>query len=55
MALAAVALRNLALQNERNKEAIKACGGLEPLLKLLSAGQQFLGQILQCEVRNSSA
>ena len=48
--LAAVALRNMALQNEMNKAAIISAGGLEPLLRLLSAGLQHLVHPLQCEV-----
>lgn len=48
--LAAVALRNMALQNNENKEAIMAAGGLQPLLELLSGGQERLVQPLQCEV-----
>ena len=47
--LAAVALRDMALQNPANKEAIIAAGGLQPLLELLSGGQERLVQLLQCE------
>lgn len=49
--LAAVALRNMALQNTANKEAIMAAGGLQPLLELLSGGQERLVRPLQCEAR----
>ena len=47
--LAAVALRNLARQNQRNKDAILAAGGFVPLLNLLSSGREVLLQPLQCE------
>ena len=48
--LAAVALRNMALQNNLNRQAILAAGGLQPLLQLLSTGQERLVVPLQCEV-----
>ena len=47
--LAAVALRNLARQNQTNKDAILAAGGFVPLLNLLSSGREVLLQPLQCE------
>ena len=50
--LAAVALRNLALQNPINRQAILTAGGLQPLLHLLSMGQEKLVYPMQCEVRN---
>jgi len=49
--LAAVVLRNLALQNAVNRAAIKDAGGLQPLLRLLSMGQEKLVYPLTCEVR----
>ena len=48
--LAAVVLRNLALQNAVNRAAIKDAGGLQPLLRLLSMGQDKLVYPLSCEV-----
>ena len=48
--LAAVALRNMSLQNKLNKEAIVAADGLVPLIALLSTGQELLVQPVQCEV-----
>jgi len=48
--LAAVVLRNLALQNAVNRAAIKDAGGLQPLLRLLSMGQEKLVYPLTCEV-----
>lgn len=48
--LAAVVLRNLALQNAVNRAAIKDAGGLQPLLRLLSMGQEKLVYPLSCEV-----
>jgi Armadillo/beta-catenin-like repeat len=48
--LAAVALRNLALQNAANRRAIEDTGGLMPLLALLSRGQEHLVHPLACEV-----
>lgn len=48
--LAAVALRNLALQNDLNRQAILLAGGLPPLLQLLSSGQERLVAPLNCEV-----
>lgn len=52
--LAAVALRNLCLQNRLNKDAIVAADGLLPLIQLLSSGRQLLAQTLQCEVSGAS-
>lgn len=48
--LAAVALRNMALQNSLNRQAILAADGLQPLLQLLSGGQDRLVVPLRCEV-----
>ena len=48
--LSAVVLRNLALQNAINRAAIKDAGGLQPLLRLLSMGQEKLVYPLTCEV-----
>lgn len=48
--LSAVVLRNLALQNAVNRAAIKDAGGLQPLLRLLSMGQEKLVYPLTCEV-----
>ena len=48
--LAAVVLRNLALGSVANRQAIVAAGGLEPLLRLLSSGQERLGRAMACEV-----
>ena len=48
--LAAVVLRNLALGNAGNRDAIVDAGGLAPLLGLLSAGQEWLTQPMPCEV-----
>ena len=49
--LAAVVLRNLALQNPANRAAIKDAGGLQPLLRLLSMGQDKLVYPVGCEAR----
>lgn len=48
--LAAVVLRNLALGNAANRAAIVAAGGLQPLLHLLSMGQDKLVHPMACEV-----
>ena len=48
--LAAVVLRNLALGSPVNRQAIVAADGLEPLLRLLSSGQEQLGRAMPCEV-----
>ncbi len=48
--LAAVVLRNLALGNAANRAAIVAAGGLKPLLRLLSMGQEKLVHPMPCEV-----
>lgn len=48
--LAAVALRNMALQNEQNRLSIVSAGGLQPWLQLLWRGLPQLVQPLQCEV-----
>lgn len=48
--LAAVALRNMALQNSLNRQAILAAGGLQPLLALLSSGQEKMVTTFHCEV-----
>lgn len=48
--LAAVVLRNLALGNAANRAAIVDAGGLEPLLRLLSMGQEKLVHPMPCEV-----
>lgn len=48
--LAAVVLRNLALGNAGNRDAIVDAHGLAPLLGLLSAGQEWLTRPMPCEV-----
>jgi hypothetical protein len=48
--LAAVVLRNLALGNAANRQAIMEAGGLEPMLHLLSMGQEKLVHPMPCEV-----
>ena len=48
--LAAVVLRNLALGNAANRAAIIAAGGVQPLLSLLSMGQDKLVHPMPCEV-----
>ncbi len=48
--LGAVVLRNLALQSEVNRQAIRVAGGLGPLLRLLSTGQARLVYPMRCEV-----
>lgn len=48
--LAAVVLRNLALGNAANRQATAAADGLEPLLRLLSMGQDKLVNPMPCEV-----
>ncbi len=53
--LAAVVLRNLALGNAANRAAIVSAGGLQPLLALLSMGQDKLVHPLPCEVSQSNA
>lgn len=48
--LAAVALRNLSMQNALNRDAIIAADGLVPLLQLLSVGIADLQPPLRCQV-----
>ncbi|KAK9909768.1 hypothetical protein WJX75_007136 [Coccomyxa subellipsoidea] len=48
--LAAVVLRNVALGNAANRAAIVAAGGLQPLLCLLSMGQDKLVHPMPCEM-----
>ena len=52
--LAAAALRNLAVRNAANREAIALAGGLPPLVHALSSGQQLLLQPWPCQVHRWS-
>ena len=49
--LAAAVLCNLSVQSPVNRQAILSVGGLEPLLAMLSSGQDILTHHVPCEVR----
>ena len=48
--LAAAVLRNLAVQNPANRQAIRAAGGVQPLLHTLGGRQDRLTDPMPCEV-----